>query len=150
MSISWLFECVLAACLNPYKSTDAFYGTKSIICKAHATMHVMQSRWTNKTVTTVSADRQTHLGTAVYTYTCECSICSTVKYKRGYLHLFSFVKEVWEMETRETAVIWACRKYTSQSVKDDGRSNILDVTFIYQQRKLRHTLDRCLANRTQG
>lgn len=64
-------------------------------------MHVMQSRCTDKTVNTVSADRQTDLGTAVYIYTCECSICSRVKYKREYLCLFSFVKEVGEMETKE-------------------------------------------------
>lgn len=43
---------------------------------------------------TVSADRQTDLGTAVYAYMCECSICSTVKYMRGYLDPFAFVKEV--------------------------------------------------------
>lgn len=34
--------------------------------KACAAMHVMQLRQTDKTVITVSADRQTDLGTAVY------------------------------------------------------------------------------------
>lgn len=60
---------------------------------------------------TVSADRRTDLGTAVYAYICEYSICSTVKYMREYLYPIAFVKGVWEMETTETAVSWAGHKY---------------------------------------
>lgn len=57
-------------------------------------MHVMQFKANRQDSYTVSADRQTDLGTAVYAYMCEYRLCSTVKYMRGYLHLFAFVKEV--------------------------------------------------------
>lgn len=43
---------------------------------------------------TVSADRQTDLGIAVYDYMCEYSICSTVTYMSEYLRLCAFMKEV--------------------------------------------------------
>lgn len=62
---------------------------KSVRCHAcHAVKANRQDSYT------VSADRQTDLGTAVYAYMCEYRLCSTVRYMRGYLHPFAFVTEV--------------------------------------------------------
>lgn len=60
-------------------------GAKTIMWKAYAAMHIMQFRQPDKTSHTVSADRETDLGTAVYAYICGYSICSTVKYIREYI-----------------------------------------------------------------
>lgn len=74
-----------------------WYHAESVRCHAcHAVDVNRQDSYT------VSADRHTDLGTAVYAYMCECSICSTVK--------------------EQTAVSWAGHKYRSQSVKDDPGS----------------------------
>lgn len=91
----------------------------NLVESSHAS-HAVEASWWDSDI--VSADRKTDLGTAVYAYLCECSISSTVKYTREYLYLFAFVKGFWGMETTETAVSWAGRRNTSQSVKDDPTS----------------------------
>lgn len=65
-----------------------------ITWKAYAAMHVMQWRQTDKDSYRVSADRQTDLGTAVFAYMCEYSICSTVKVHENIYICFAFVKGV--------------------------------------------------------
>lgn len=64
---------------------------------------------------TVSADRQTDLGTAVYAYVCEYSICSTWESIYICLHWW---KRFEKWRRTETAMSWAGHMCTSQSVKD--------------------------------
>lgn len=110
-------------------------GAKTISWKACTAMRVMQLSRTDSY--TMSADRQTDLGTAVYVWKC------TVKYMRKYLYLF--VREGSRHGDRQKqlcAELGTCIQARVWKMLHCLTANLPDVAYIHQTRNLQsHTLD---------
>lgn len=113
----------------------------------------MQSRRRDGTVTQcLQTDRQTWAQLCILTYTCECSICSTAKYKRGYLQLLVIGQRgLRNGDKRDSCDLSWPQVHKPECERWLTTANWPDVPLtISQSHKAQsHTSDQCLVNRTQ-
>lgn len=113
----------------------------------------MQSRRRDRTVTQcLQTDRQTWAQLCILTYTCECSIWSTVKYKRGYLQLlFIGQRGLRNGDKRDSCDLSWPQVHKPECERRLTTANWSDVLLTMSQshKAQSHTSDQCLVNRTQ-
>lgn len=98
---------------------------------------------------TVSADRRTDLGTAVYAYICEYSICSTVKYERIFISDCICERGLGNGDDRDSCELsWAqvhgarVWKMIQRLAANLPYFTLIYLAYIHQTRNLQsHTLD---------